>query len=315
MEQVAITNPAAGTYTLNVVGTSVPQGPQEYWVTYEFITDDIAVTYPMGGESFVPAETEYIRWDAQGSTGTFLIEYSSDNGTTWVTLSAAVAGTARYYTWTVPAGVTGQALIRVTRGAKSDVSDAAFNIIPVPTNLAIDFRCPASFQLSWNAVAGATSYEVYALGAKYMMSHGTTSALNMMIYVPNTAITWTSVRALSNSGQVIGRRAVAIQVGTAVTSNCLTSVSEMGDEQSFGISIYPNPATLSSTITANLKEEDRVSIKLIDVLGNEVAVLADKEQLSAGAHPFYLEKTPAKGMYFIRMEGTKGNSSAKLMVE
>ena len=79
MEQIVISNPTAGSYSLDVIGIAVPFGPQEYFVTYEFATNDIIVTYPNGGESFVPGETEVIRWDAFGSFSNFSVEYSINN--------------------------------------------------------------------------------------------------------------------------------------------------------------------------------------------------------------------------------------------
>ena len=37
--------------------------PQEYFVSYEYITEDLKLTYPIGGESIVPGSQEIIRWD------------------------------------------------------------------------------------------------------------------------------------------------------------------------------------------------------------------------------------------------------------
>ena len=103
MEQVEIDNPAMGVYTLTVAGTSVPQGPQKYFITYEFLYDDITVTYPNGGEGLVPGETERVRWDATGNTGNFTIEYSVDNGSNWLPATNATGG-VRYADWNVPNG-------------------------------------------------------------------------------------------------------------------------------------------------------------------------------------------------------------------
>ena len=49
MEQITIDSPNAGNYTLTIDGYAIPYGPQNYYVTYEFITDDIELTYPIGG--------------------------------------------------------------------------------------------------------------------------------------------------------------------------------------------------------------------------------------------------------------------------
>ncbi|NJN77898.1 MAG: S8 family serine peptidase [Saprospiraceae bacterium] len=56
MEQVTIDNPISGNYTVTVNGASVPQGPQSYYLIYEFLEDEVTLTYPIGGEAMVAAE-------------------------------------------------------------------------------------------------------------------------------------------------------------------------------------------------------------------------------------------------------------------
>ncbi|MEO8146091.1 MAG: S8 family serine peptidase [Bacteroidia bacterium] len=221
MEQVTIENPAAGTYTVTVNGTEVPQGPQHYYVVWQFVNDDITVTYPNGGEGFVPGETELLRWDAyDGNTADFTIEYSGDNGTSWTTASTTVPGTARQYYFTVPSTVSGDGLIRVSRNGVNDVNDVPFSIIDVPQNLSVVYSCPDSIGLQWNVVAGATGYEVSYLGAMYMDSIGTTATNSIAItgLNPNDDL-WFSVKSLGPNGAK-GRRALAIHKAPG-TFNCL----------------------------------------------------------------------------------------------
>jgi len=313
MEQVFVASPAAGTYTLNVSGYLVPQGPQEYFMSYEILTDEVKLTYPIGGEAIVPGLSEVIRWDAYGSTGTFKVEYSADSGSTWTTVNASVAATLRYLNWTPPTTITGKALMRVTRGSSVSASEAKFHVIPVPSLLKVDWRCPASFQLSWNAVTGATAYEVYLLGQKYMMPQGTTTGTDFWVQSPNTAVTWASVRALASNGQVLGRRAFAIQVSTAI-SGCLTSVNNNVGNSPYSVSVFPNPMNSDATISLNLPEEESVSITLIDVLGKKVSVIVDNKKLPAGAHQFQLTESYAPGAYMVMVKGEKGISYEKIIV-
>ena len=55
---------------------------------WETKDNSIEVTYPSGGEPFVPGETETIRWDAAGNTGTFSVQYSLDSGQTWQNIAS-----------------------------------------------------------------------------------------------------------------------------------------------------------------------------------------------------------------------------------
>ena len=208
MEQVTINNPVSGNYTLIIDGFTIPFGPQDYYVTYEFIDDQVELTYPIGGESFVPGETELIRWDAIDG-GSFSLQYSINGGNTWNNISNNINGTLNHYSWQVPNTVTDQARIRIGRGNSVSQSNTNFTIIDVPSNLSVYWPCPDSINISWNAVNSATSYEISMLGQKYMDSIYTTSSTNVWLINPNPSVTnsWFSVKAKFNNGK--GRRAVA----------------------------------------------------------------------------------------------------------
>ncbi len=289
MEQVSLENPVAGTYTLNVNGFQVPTGPQEYFISYEFIKDEIVVTYPLGGESIVPGESEYIRWDAAGNTGTFKIEYSTDNGSTWQVISSSVSGALRYYTWTVPTVVTGDALVRVSRNSITGTSQANFSIIKVPTNVKVDWRCPASLQLSWAAVTGATAYEVYVLGNKYMESKGTTANLKYVVNLDPNNITWVTVKALANNGKVIGRRAYAVKIPAEF--GCVpTTIDDKNFNQAFAI--YPNPTPGIFEAQLNLLHNGQVKINVYNLIG-ECVYTCDAESSGAFTKTIDIAHLPA----------------------
>lgn len=200
VEQVLINNPAAGTYNINIAGFNVPMGPQKYYVVYEIISDGLTLTYPVGGERFVPSTQEIIHWDAINATSTTSLEYSVDNGTNW-TAMATLPPSNINYTWTVPNNVSGQCLIRITNGTLTDESDANFSIASRVTGVTIQSVCPTEATVTWNAVAGATSYDVYVLGQKFMdiVGNSTTTSLAFPITDPADPI-WFSVSANGGNG-------------------------------------------------------------------------------------------------------------------
>ena len=210
MEQIVIVNPIQGNYTLNINGFSIPYGPQKYSVTYEFITDDIELTYPIGGEGFVPGETEILRWDASEGNTSFTLEYSTDGGSIWNTITTNVNADDRHYSWNVPNTITELAKVKITRGNFTDESDENFTIVGVPQNIIVDWICPDSVYVSWNTVSGASSYEVSMLGNVYMDSMTTNTNTNAFFLNPNSSVTdsWFSVCAKVNGKK--GRRAVAV---------------------------------------------------------------------------------------------------------
>ncbi|NNM16260.1 MAG: S8 family serine peptidase, partial [Bacteroidia bacterium] len=223
VEQIRFDNPAAGTYTFEVNGLTVPFGPQKYYVVYTFETSDIEVTYPEGGEGFSPGQIEVIRWDAFADSSTFDLDYSIDDGTTWNSIVTGVNGNTRHYAWNPPSSVTSEALVRVTRDGVSDESNDNFTIIGIPNGINFGFACPDSFQVVWNPVGNALGYEVSLLGNMYMDSVGYTTGTSFVISGVNPVDEyWVSVRALESNGGY-GERANAV-LKTPGVFNCILAV-------------------------------------------------------------------------------------------
>ncbi len=76
---------------------------------------------------------------------------------------------------------------------------------------------------------------------------------------------------------------------------------------------YPNPFNPTTTITFTLLAKENIKLKIFDVLGNEVAILADSE-FEIGKHdiPFDASKLPS-GVYFYNLT-TKVSSITKKML-
>ncbi len=207
MEQVTIDEPAAGNYTIEIKGYLVPRGPQTYFIVYHFLKDELTVTYPAGGDGFVPDETETIRWDALGKTGTFTLEFSADNGNSWQTIATNINPSFRYLDWKVPKITATKALIRVSRNGKIAVSNAFFSIMNLPDFNFFNVGANAA-AVRWRKVAGANVYDVYALGSKHMDVIGTTADTSFQLNLANGQRNWYSVRARNTNGAT-GRRATA----------------------------------------------------------------------------------------------------------
>ncbi len=209
MEQVLINDPDAGNYEIEITGFDVPMGPQEYFVVYEIIEEELTLTYPNSGEHLVPGESPVIHWDAINTTEDFLLEYSTDNGSNWNTITTVNAGTY-LYSWNVPNSVTGEALVRVTSGSFSDTSDGTFSIAELATNVDVSQICPDEATFAWDPVTDAESYDFYILGDTYMDVEGTTSgtSISLPISDPNDEI-WFAVVAKNDTEGWESRRTIA----------------------------------------------------------------------------------------------------------
>lgn len=251
MEQVLINNPTAGNYTINIAGFNVPMGPQEYFVVYEVISDNLTVTYPNAGESFVPGETESLHWDAVNTTSNFVLEYSTNNGSTWNAI-ATVANTVTNYAWNIPNSVTGDGLIRITNGASQDVSDLTFSIAPLVSNVQVIQVCPNEATFSWNAVSGAESYDLYVLGEKFMEVVGNSTTTTITVPIANeTEPIWAAAVAKNTTNGWESRRSIASFYSGGLLNCSLTndvSIQNNNEASDFNLICNPGPAIVSVMI-------------------------------------------------------------------
>lgn len=227
MEQVLINNPAAGNYDLDVTGFNVPVGPQSYYIVYEIIQDNLTLTYPNDGESFVPGQSESIHWDAINTTDAFTLEYSTDNGGSWNAITT-VANTATNHSWVVPSTLTGEAKIRITSGAFSDESDGTFSIANQVTGLTLTQVCPTQAIFNWTAIPGAESYDLYILGQKYMEIAGNSATTSITVPISNaTDPIWYSIVAKNDTDGWKTKRLIALNHPGGLLNCSLTNDMEL----------------------------------------------------------------------------------------
>ena len=118
------------------------------------------------------------------------------------------------------------------------------------------------------------------------------------------------------TGWVLGDNGIILKTtdGGGKTIDSPTSVKNKNNTLAKKYSLlqnYPNPFNPSTTITYNLPEEGKVTIKIYDIIGREIKTLADEVQ-SGGMHSVVWEGTNisgnevASGLYFynIRVGGT-----------
>jgi hypothetical protein len=262
IEQVTIENPAAGTYTISIKGYAIPQGPQVYYCTYQADANGVTVEYPFGGETFVPGETETIRWTAYGNeTDDFTIEYSTDNGANWNLIGMA-ASNARSYIWSVPPTISNNYLVRVTRNntSWSDASDAVFSVLGVPVINALTVPCEGYILLGWVAATGATSYDILQQKGDSMELIGNTTSLSFLINNLNPSVTnWFAVRA--KNGSISGRRSYA-ESGMAASGDC--SLANFDNNFKAVILDVPQSGRMFTSTALTSSEQVKLTIKNLD---------------------------------------------------
>ncbi len=88
---------------------------------------ELTLTYPNGGHIWEAGKTVRIKWESI-SVPNMLVEFSSDNGSSWSTIATA-PGNTQYYDMIVPNKITTNALVRISGEGETDTSDNTFKVI------------------------------------------------------------------------------------------------------------------------------------------------------------------------------------------
>jgi len=130
-------------------------------------TPYITITAPNGGENWHADSTYNITWASNLTIEGVRIEYSTDNGSSWSEIIAAIQADTLSYYWIVPNTPSDSCLVRIidTTGFPSDTSDALFTISPTS---AIPFsRIPKVYSMSVKGVIVNHNLEIkYGLPEK-----------------------------------------------------------------------------------------------------------------------------------------------------
>ncbi len=145
---------------------------------------------------------------------------------------------------------------------------------------------------------------------------GTTAAMKGIILC-QTAIAMNTGATLN--GRALAQTAVTLIANTVTKPATVTSVENDVVPQAFSLDQnYPNPFNPSTKIQYTVGNAGLVSLKVYDLLGNEVATLVNSNQ-EAGSYTIPFNTSEAKlnlssGVYFYRLEAGSFVSTKKLIL-
>jgi hypothetical protein len=290
IEQVTFDNPSGTNLQIQVNGHAILNGPQDFYITWEFYENDIKLLHPIGGEKFTPGVTisyEAISWDApDNSNENLLIEYTTNDGNTWTQIADNVPAKSNWFFWTIPNIAVAKAKVRITR--KSDnstyVTPGTFTIIGRPT-LTSAIPCEGAVNLSWNAIANATDYEVFQLKDYQWEKKGTTSALQYNIRgLDRTTRYWFSVRPRITDSA--GRRTRAIAVTPSVSTPCTAAEFD----KDLKVDLLVSPVNGRKFTQTELTSEQEVIVKIKN-LDNVVSSTAYEVGYQINDGPIIIEQS------------------------
>ncbi|MFA4840028.1 MAG: C1 family peptidase, partial [Candidatus Neomarinimicrobiota bacterium] len=118
----------------------------------------ISVASPLAGETWPTGYVRNIEWTSENITNV-KIEYSVDNGTTWLSVVASTPAVNGVYEWTVADDASATCLIRISDASNANVSavSSEFTIFSYPQ----EFR--ASKTISFGNADNTTNYKIIGM--------------------------------------------------------------------------------------------------------------------------------------------------------
>ena len=190
------------------------------------INAPLIVNSPNGGENWaVGGSARTISWTAAGTSNYYDLDYSTDNGVTWnsITSNYYQSSTNASYTWTIPNNPSTTVLVRVkdyTTSCMSDVSDAIFTIVPPTPSITVTAPSTGS-TVYWSNPTTISWYSSY-----------TSASFVKLEYSLNNGNSWTTI--VNSTSMSTG--SYSWTPPSSYTTQALVRVSEIGGTSAVGTS-------------------------------------------------------------------------------
>ena len=133
--KIKTNNVPEGNYTFTVTGQGpdgTPVHRRTIPIRVQYIPNAVTVLQPNGGEVWIQGQLKQITWRKAGDVNNVRVEYTTNNGTLWTTISASVPAATGSLSWTVPSTLSTQARVRIawvdSLNTVRDQSDTTFTI-------------------------------------------------------------------------------------------------------------------------------------------------------------------------------------------
>lgn len=304
---IASTPASAGTFSWTVPNTPTTQGRVRISDAANASINDISdnvfsivavptvtVLVPNGGESWAAGTNQNITWSFVSITNV-KIEYTTNNGSSWLNIVSDTLADAVTYSWTVPNTPTTQARVRVSDGANASVNDISDNVFTIQPPQSITVTSPNGGE-TWNvsSVQNITwsSTSIANVKIEYSTNNGTNWAA-IIASTPASAGTysWT----VPNTPTIQGR----VRISDAANA----SVNDISDNV-FSIAAVPTVTVLvpnggeswvagtNQNITWSSVSVTNVKIEYTTNNGTNWTTIIASTPASAGTYAWTVPNTP-----------------------
>jgi Leucine-rich repeat (LRR) protein len=269
----------------------------------------ITVISPNGGEDW-EAETEHdITWTSIGTSGGVLIQYSTDNGSSWLDVISSIPDTGAY-SWIIPDTPSNSCLLLVadTNGSAADTSNAIFTISPIPfitvtsPNGGEDWEAETAHDIIWISTGTSGGVKI-----EYSTDNGS-SWLDVITSIPDTgAYSWTipdtpSDNCLVRITDTTGSPSDTNDAVFTISPSSAVPSAKLPEVYSFNVKGITVGNLLE--IRYALPEKAEFILEVYDIKGTKIKEISEERTAGFYSSKIDMSGKPA-GVYFVRMEANK----------
>jgi len=169
----------------------------------------ITLTSPNGGEVWAGCTQKTISWTATATSNNYTIDYTTDGGVSWISVTSSLYITSGTYSWIVPNINSTSCKIRIIDSNSPTTSDLSDNTFSITAPLLL---------LSPN---GGESWQAGSNRSINWLANGTSNYYNIM-YSTNAGTSWTSIV----SNQYISNQTYNWTVPNVPSAQCLVKIMD-----------------------------------------------------------------------------------------
>jgi large repetitive protein len=93
-------------------------------------THSINIIAPSGGEYWNSGQVDTIRWSSTGVTNA-RIDYTTNNGTAWITITASTPSSSGFYNWTIPNTPSTNCKVKISDANDTTINSTSTNVFTI----------------------------------------------------------------------------------------------------------------------------------------------------------------------------------------
>ncbi|MBK8550778.1 MAG: T9SS type A sorting domain-containing protein [Ignavibacteria bacterium] len=302
--------------------------------------------YPNGGETYQTGSNKQIYWGTS-LTGNVNLEYSINNGSSWITIQNNIPAQQREYIWAIPIiPSVMEAKLRIMDSSNPSIGDttdasfrialaiSAFSIVSPPSNtrLVVSSTSTGTQQFVWQSggtepsirykfkikkFSNPTEYTIDSdnngadTTATIRLSQLDSIAVLMGTTGDSVRCTW---RAYAYNGIDSVGASNSFLINIVRNTVGITSFNSLVPEKFVLGNNYPNPFNPTTNIKFDIAKSTFAELKVFDSRGREVNTLVN-EKLQAGTYEYNFNASNLpSGAYFYRLKTDEFTETKRMIL-